>query len=142
MILLVRHARAGRRGHAGPDDSARPLDNRGLRQARALPELLEGYEIRRVLSSPFARCVQTVEPLAERLGLEVERRTSLAEDAPGDIARALLVALGDAAAVCTHGDVIAELIGSGRRAHKGSVWVLEPGTLEPVEYLRARATSG
>ena len=136
MILLIRHGRAGRRGHAGPDDSLRPLDEKGIRQARALPALLDAYRIDRIVSSPFTRCTQTVEPLAEQARLEIEQRMALAEGAPGDAARSLIRALGATAAVCTHGDVIAELIGSGRRAHKGSVWVLEPETLEPVEYLR------
>jgi phosphohistidine phosphatase SixA len=109
-----------------------------MRQARALPALLEAYRVDRVLSSPLTRCMQTVEPLAEQAGVEIEQRMALAEGASGDVARSLVRALGDHAAVCTHGDVVAELIGSGRRAHKGSVWVLEPDTLEPVEYLRPK----
>jgi 8-oxo-dGTP diphosphatase len=137
VILLLRHARAGRSGQAGPDDSLRPLDEKGRRQARALPELLAAYEIRRILTSPFARCLETVEPLSAALGIAVEQRAELAEGA-GDEADRLVTSLDDGALVCTHGDVIARLIGSGRRAHKGSVWLLQPYTLEPVEYLRAR----
>ena len=78
-----------------------------------------------------------MEPLSAALGIAVEQRAELAEGA-GDEADRLVTSLDDGALVCTHGDVIAQLIGSGRRAHKGSVWLLQPHTLEPVEYLRAR----
>ena len=70
----MRHGRAGKRGQAGSNDSRRPLDKRGVAQARALPALLAGFEIERILSSSFTRCVQTVEPLAEERGLGIEQR--------------------------------------------------------------------
>jgi phosphohistidine phosphatase SixA len=141
VILLIRHARAGRRGQAGPDDGARPLDRRGLAQAQALAQLTTGYPIERILSSPYVRCLQTVSPLAAALDLEVERCDALAEGASAGDARALVAGLGDVlAAVCTHGDVIAGLIGVERRARKGSVWVLEGADLRPVRYLKPPKT--
>ena len=137
MILLVRHGRAGKRGQVG-EDSLRPLDGRGRRQAAALPDLLAAYPVARVLTSPYTRCVQTVEPLAQRLGLEVEQHAELAEGATLGAVRDLLTSLdGQTVAACTHGDIIAELIGPGREAKKGSVWVLD-AALAPVEYLTAR----
>jgi phosphohistidine phosphatase SixA len=137
-ILLVRHARAGTRGTYA-DDTARPLDEKGAKQAKRLAKLLVDRPIRRILSSPYVRCVQTVEPLAERLKLEIELREELAEGAPApavlDLMRSLSDLDGDAV-LCTHGDVIAELIGYDRPAKKGSVWVLDPARdFEPVRYL-------
>ncbi len=138
MILLVRHGRAGKRGQSGGDDRLRPLDGKGRRQSARLPDVLAAYPLTRILSSPYTRCVETVEPLAGRLGLPVEQRDELAEGAPGVAARDLLRSLGGATvAACTHGDVIAELIGAGREAKKGSVWVLDGESLSPVEYLKA-----
>ena len=82
IVYLVRHARAGHRATwQGEDDSLRPLDERGRRQADALVAQLADREFARILSSPFARCVQTVEPLAEARGLPVEAVDSLAEGA-------------------------------------------------------------
>ena len=138
MILLVRHGRAGKRGQSGVDDSVRPLDGRGRRQAAALPDLLAAYPVERVLTSPYTRCVQTVEPLAQLLGVEIEQRGELAEGTPVASVRDLLASLnGQTVAACTHGDIIAELIGPGREAKKGSVWVLADAGLVPVEYLTA-----
>lgn len=138
MILLVRHGRAGKRGQSGGDDSMRPLDTKGRSQAAALPDLLAAYPVTRVLTSPYIRCVQTVDPLARRLGVEIEQRLELAEGTPPRPVRDLLASLaGETAAVCTHGDIIAELIGPGREAKKGSVWVLDGPALDPVEYLKS-----
>jgi phosphohistidine phosphatase SixA len=136
VMLVVRHGRAGKRGQAGGDDSGRRLDGRGRRQALALSELLAGYPVDRILSSPYARCLETVGPLASRLDLELEPRGELAEGASAAAVRGLIAELGRSGAVlCTHGDVIAELIGPGRKAGKGSVWVLDGDDLRPVEYL-------
>ena len=138
MILLIRHGRAGKRSAWAGDDRLRPLDTKGRRQAASLPGLLAGFGIERVLSSPFRRCVETVEPLAAELHLDVEQRAELAEGADAvDVGRLLNEAGGTTVALCTHGDVIAEVIGAGRKAEKGSVWVIEAAHRSPVQHLRA-----
>lgn len=125
-LLLVRHASAGSRADWQGDDLLRPLDERGRRQAEALPALLAGYEVARVLTSPFARCRETVEPLACALGLPLEERAELAEGARREDALALVHELeGTTAVLCTHGDVVEELL--GEQSRKGSTWVLDPG---------------
>ena len=66
-VYVVRHGKAGSRsGWTEPDDQ-RPLTKAGRRQAGALADMLAGDHVTRVLSSPYVRCRQTVEPLAERL---------------------------------------------------------------------------
>lgn len=122
-ILLVRHASAGDREAWRGDDSRRPLDERGEREAEALPELLKDFDVQRVLCSPSLRCVQTVEPLARRRGLSLEERPELGEGSRREAVLALLDELGDAAVLCTHGDVIMQLL--GRETPKGSTTVLE-----------------
>ena len=137
MILLVRHGRAGKRGAWAGDDRLRPLDTKGRRQAAELPRLLAGFGIERILSSPYRRCVETVEPLAADLNLDIELRAELAEGAdPVDVRRLLNEAGRTTVAFCTHGDVIAGLIGAERKAEKGSVWVIEAAHRSPVQYLR------
>ena len=110
MSVLLRHASAGDRDHWAGDDRLRPLDEKGRRQAEKIAKALGAEEIKRVVSSPYARCVQTVEPLAAALGLEVELDDRLAEGGDGS-ARALFEEPGVVA--CTHGDVIFELLGYG-----------------------------
>jgi len=138
VILLIRHGRAGKRSAWAGDDSLRPLDSKGLRQAAALPRLLAGFGIERILSSPYRRCVETVDPLAADLNLDIEQRAELAEGADAaDVRRMVNEAGRTTVALCTHGDVIARLIGAERKAAKGSVWVIEAAHCNPVQYLRA-----
>ncbi len=136
--LLVRHARAGRRAEWTEDDRLRPLDKKGRRQAKALADTLSELEAGRLLSSPYVRCVQTLEPAAERIGLPIEERDELAEGASAGEVIALLAELGSAvAALSTHGDVIEALLGVGRPCKKGAVWVLDvrDGQVRPARYL-------
>lgn len=131
-VLLVRHAEAGDRRRWEGDDRERPLSGEGRRQAERLVEALHDQPVGRILSSPYARCVQTVEPLAAARGLPVEPTDALAEGAGGASVRRLLAEVGDAV-LCSHGDVVQELVEDlGRRGvavegglAKGSTWVLD-----------------
>jgi 8-oxo-dGTP diphosphatase len=97
--------------------------------------MLSGVPIGRVLSSPATRCVQTVEPLAITLGLEVDEHPDLWEGANVSHTLALLEQQPVQTIVaCSHGDVIPELIDmlaasgtalTGRGCEKGSIWVLD-----------------
>jgi 8-oxo-(d)GTP phosphatase len=79
-LLLVRHAHAGHRSDFDGPDELRPLDRRGWRQARRLADLLPAFHPVGLLSADRVRCRQTLEPLAERLGLPVERAGELGEE--------------------------------------------------------------
>jgi phosphohistidine phosphatase SixA len=135
-ILLVRHASAGDRKTWKGDDRLRPLDERGRRQAEGLVDLLRGYRPSRMLSSGYVRCRETVEPLARALGLTVEERGELVEGASSADVLSLASRLADdVVGLCTHGDVVAELL--GEESKKGSTWILrlEGDALARVEYL-------
>jgi 8-oxo-dGTP diphosphatase len=78
-VVVVRHASAGDRDTwEGPDED-RPLDEVGHRQAVALVGLLRAYDIRRIHSSDFLRCRETVAPLATAQGLPVDVQPLLGE---------------------------------------------------------------
>ena len=141
LLLLVRHAHAGRRG-AGPTDLERPLDERGLRQAAALPALLlpllrDGADGAGpwIASSPARRCIETVTPLAEALGAEVSIDAALVEGADVRPLHERLDALERPTVWSSHGDVIPELLamlarrgldlGPDVSCRKGSTWVLD-----------------
>jgi broad specificity phosphatase PhoE len=81
IVYLVRHASAEARETWGGDDRSRPLDGRGLRQAEELADQLGRREFRRIVSSPYVRCVETVVPLAHARGLAVEHADALGEAA-------------------------------------------------------------
>jgi len=117
-VVLLRHARAGEREEWIGDDFHRPLDDRGRRQAQELVAELVALGVRRAISSPYVRCVQTLEPL----GLQVEHDDRLAEGATRAATLELLDSLEDAVA-CTHGDVIEAVL--GRTLKKGAFVVLD-----------------
>ncbi len=120
--VLLRHASAGDRDHWTVEDRLRPLDARGRKQAAALVELLRPLGVRRVVSSPYVRCVETVEPLAAALELPVEPDDRLAEGA----GHAALAVVREAGVVCcTHGDIVEAVLGRGLK--KGAAVVLSGG---------------
>jgi 8-oxo-(d)GTP phosphatase len=136
-VLLIRHADAGSRRDWQGTDRDRTLSKKGRRQADALIAVVEKYTPARLLSSPYQRCVETLKPSAEAMGIEIEIREELAEGHGGD-ALGLIRSLADQdVALCTHGDVIPDVLtaladedrldlGLEPRQAKGSVWILEP----------------
>ena len=64
------------------------------------------------MSSPFVRCVQTLQPLAQALDVAVETSELLAEGADGEPALDLLLSLShdESVACCTHGDVLYDVV--------------------------------
>jgi len=134
-VYLVRHAKAGSRRNWSGDDVQRPLSRPGKRQASELAEALRHAGISRIVSSPYVRCVQTVEPLAGVVGIPVDVSDALAEGAPVSESVALFEKLArEDVALCSHGDVIGDLLMhladhgvrlDDFRLEKGSVWVVE-----------------
>jgi 8-oxo-dGTP diphosphatase len=124
MPYLIRHASAGDRDTWIGDDRARPLDDHGHRQAAALVEMLADRPLSGVLTSPYLRCVQTVDPLARARARPLQYRRELGDDAELEEALSLLRGLGEgAAALCSHGDLIRELL--GEELDKGAVAVVD-----------------
>jgi phosphohistidine phosphatase SixA len=132
---LLRHANAGnRRGWEGPDEE-RPLSAKGRAQSEAIADQLAKADPMRLLTSPYVRCVQTLEPLGERLGLAVEHEPALAEGQPVESVLHLLNEVPDGTVLCSHGDIVADTIDALIRRgavldgqpewRKGSWWVLE-----------------
>ncbi|MCE3287347.1 MAG: putative superfamily hydrolase [Gaiellaceae bacterium] len=135
-IHLIRHAKAKSRLAWEEPDELRPLTKRGRREAAVLAARLGEQPLARLVSSPFVRCVQTLEPLAVALDLPIETTDLLAEGADGARAAGLMLSLSadGAIACCTHGDVLFDVVdlvaesGVGldapRAAPVASTWVL------------------
>ena len=142
-FYVVRHAKAGSRSHWTGDDRKRPLSKKGQQQAEAIASRLGNLRIAFIFSSPYLRCVQTVEPLSRKLHIEVTQAIELAE---GRGVRGLYRFFDDPAldrvVLCTHGDLMWELVEdlTNRRVlpafkeafDKGSTWAVEVDDGLPV----------
>ncbi|RZS39263.1 8-oxo-dGTP diphosphatase [Herbihabitans rhizosphaerae] len=140
IVLLVRHAKAGRRSEWTDDDSLRPLTSVGHEQARALAGMLPLFGADRVFSAPRVRCVQTVQPVADALGVPVTDERLMSEEGYWHDERTAvdcfleIVGRGGTPVVCSQGGAIPDLVNrlavrAGIRMHdipskKASTWVL------------------
>jgi 8-oxo-(d)GTP phosphatase len=136
VILLVRHAKAGKRGDWAGDDDDRPLDVAGQAQARRLADLLAFFAPDRIVSADLVRCIDTVRPLAERLELDVQidpvfaDRSYTASPSASEDALMSLAKPGRVTVISSQGTTIPRLVdrlGRGLRdtdTKKGAAWAL------------------
>lgn len=148
-IWLVRHGAAGSPvAWMGDDDDDRPITAKGERQAAGIAGALSDRKIDVILSSPAARCLQTVAPLAQATGRSPHIQPVLAEGTGERQILDLLDSLrGLHAVLCTHGDVVrsaVEMLAVRGMPHpedakfkKGSIWELtvDGGRFESAAYL-------
>jgi 8-oxo-dGTP diphosphatase len=148
VIVLVRHAKAGKRSEWHGEDAKRPLDPVGCAQAERLRDFLRYFAPDRVISAPPVRCVQTVQPLAEALGLDLVIDPVFSDDeyasAPGAAELALLALAkpNQVTVVCSQGTTIPGLVDRIARGirpsdtRKGAAWVLSvvDGTVVSADY--------
>lgn len=135
QLYLVRHAKAGERRLWKGDDIDRPLSKKGWKQAESVSKRLAKLDPQLVCSSPYVRCVQTLEPLAHRVGTHVAIDQRLCEDEPAEPVLELLATAPNGTVLCTHGDIIPAVIVALKKNgaklntppdwRKASVWVLK-----------------
>lgn len=139
-VLIVRHGTAGRKARYHGDDRLRPLDAKGRAQAKSLVPQLLAFGASSVYAADRERCRQTVELLADELGVPIPMEPTLTEEAYAQDPQAAhervlaIAALGGTPAICTQGKVIPFLIDwlckrdgvtpDKSRNRKGSTWVL------------------
>jgi broad specificity phosphatase PhoE len=146
-LFVVRHVKAGDRSRWEGPDEERPASKNGRAQAVAIADRLEPENVSALISSPSLRCIQSVEPLADRLGLKVEVDERLAEDSTLKAVLAVVNHVPDRAVLCSHGDVIPELIEAlvrhgmevttARDWRKATLWVLEATDDDDRRFTRA-----
>jgi broad specificity phosphatase PhoE len=138
-VYLIRHADA----MPGADEvveggyDAQALSTLGRRQAQALAERLKSSGVAAIYSSPIARAIQTAQPTADALGLEVRIEHDLREIELGPIGPEVL---GTATP-----QELSEALRKRMReiaflAMSTGRWEHIPGS-EPVAALKARATA-
>lgn len=153
VIVLVRHAKAGKRSQWHGEDCKRPLDSVGRAQALRLVPFLSSFGIERVVSAEPVRCVQTVHPFADSAGLDVVIDPVFGDHsfaaAPTSAETALLALAkpGRVSLVSSQGDTIPALVDRVTRGvrptdtKKGAAWVLSlvDGTVVSADYYETGA---
>ncbi|MBB3158982.1 8-oxo-dGTP diphosphatase [Microbacterium proteolyticum] len=150
-IVVLRHGKARSREEWDGDDTDRPLNARGRKQAEAIVGPLLAFGVRRVLSSPAERCVRTATPIAQAIGQRVQLTADISQDAwergRAD-ARAVIgqrVRARKPVVLTSHGPVLPALLhelalatGTMSGSYLGSASTLEPGAFSvahvPVEH--------
>ena len=80
-VYFVRHAQPNYENH---DDLTRELTEKGLQDRMKVVEVLREIPVHAVLSSPYKRAVDTVQPLADQRGLSVVTDADFRERKVGD----------------------------------------------------------
>ena len=78
-LILLRHAKATPREDWKGEEAKRPLLPEGKQQAKRLIQILKAFGPKRLVTSPWTRCKQTVEPYAEACGKKLISRSQLTE---------------------------------------------------------------
>lgn len=154
-IIVLRHAKALPRGNWKGKDAARPLTARGKKQAAAIVGPLRAFGVEEIISSPAARCIKTVKPLAASLGARVRKSTRISQDAweigKSDARRVVgdRVRARTAVVLCSHGPVLPDILselalatGTLRGSYLGSASALEPAAFSVVHLSTANPGSG
>ncbi len=152
IVLLARHASAGKRSQWHRPDHLRPLDGAGRRDAADMAQLVAAFAPEAVYAAGPVRCWQTADPVGKNLRLPVEPAPELSDDGyaarPERAAEALrrLAAAHQVSYVCSQGLAIPGLLTDLKAAPdvdtgKGSLWALGFSTDHQVvfaDYYRRR----
>ena len=157
-LYFLRHAHAGDPEAWTGDDAARPLSDKGEKQAERLGTFLAGvgFTPDAIISSPKLRAAQTAEIVARHLGIQISFDDRLAGAFEVETLETLLGDAGDPVRPVVVGhdpdfsDVLAELSGASRlpmpkgalarvdierplRAGGGTLhWLVPPDLLKPT----------
>ena len=113
-ITMLRHCQATPKGQVA--DHERPLTDLGKEQAQMLIEMVSAFGPQRAFTSDAVRCVETVTPTADALGIPLKIRPALSQDSynAGDLT-ALRRVVGrrvqkrKSAILCSHRPVLPEI---------------------------------
>ncbi|RYJ05389.1 MAG: NUDIX hydrolase, partial [Actinomycetales bacterium] len=112
-LVVLRHARAVKRGTWPGSDDERPLTTVGREQARSLIPVLSAYGVTRVVSSDSLRCLRTIAPYVRDHVLSIDADPGLNEDdsTPVTIRSAVagLMASKENAVICSHRPVLPQI---------------------------------
>jgi len=154
-VIALRHAKAMSRSDWDLSDAARPLTDRGRKQAKSIVGPLRAFGVRKIVTSDAVRCVETVTPLAKALARKPVKTEKISQDAWEDGVADLRsivgrrVRAGKPAVLCSHGPVLPALLseialatGTVHGSYLGSASDLEPAAFSVVHLSATNPGSG
>ncbi len=149
-LILLRHAKATPRGDWPGEEAKRPLLPEGEKQAKRLVGVLGAYAPKRLVTSPWKRCHQTVEPFAKAKKRKLIERSQLTELSstlsPRKTKHAVehLFDESKSALLCSHRPALPTITQTLATRSKGVVReeILAATDLQPAEFIVLRLTMG
>jgi 8-oxo-(d)GTP phosphatase len=145
-LIVLRHAKATPRSDWSLSEKKRPLLPEGERQAKRLANLLAAYGPKRVVTSPWKRCHDTVVPYARLRKRAIVERGQLTEASNAKGPRRTKNVIEDlledskTAVVCTHRPALPDVLDAlAALANPAEEILLNEGrALRPGDFLIAR----
>lgn len=115
-VIALRHGKAVPPSSWDGPDATRPLLHRGLEQAKSVASAIAAYHPEKLLSSPAARCLSTIGPLATLTGLPVKTAAGISQDAyeagTATVRQVVERRLdkGKSVVFCSHGPVLPDIL--------------------------------
>lgn len=149
-LVLLRHAKATPRSDWKGSEAKRPLLPEGKQQAKRLVSLLNAYSPKRLVTSPWTRCDQTIEPFARSTKRTVIYRSQLTELSsvlsPRRTKHAVeaLFDSSKSALICSHRPALPTITQTlaNRAVAEVREQILAATTLEPAEFVVLRLSMG
>lgn len=124
-LIVLRHAKATVRSEWKGQEAKRPLLSEGKLQAKALIPLIAAYGPRRLITSPWVRCHDTIAPYSEARKQKLIERHQLTE-------------LGNKKRPARTQDVVTDLLGTSKSGLICSHRPALPSILQPFSAMAAK----
>jgi 8-oxo-dGTP diphosphatase len=149
-LVLLRHAMATPRTDWKGQEAKRPLLPEGRQQAKRLVSLLGAFGPKRLVTSPWKRCEQTIEPYAKAGKTKIIERSQLTELSsqlsPRKTKQAVesLFDQSKSALLCSHRPALPTITQTLAANAKAAIKeeILAATTLSPAEFVVLRMTMG
>jgi 8-oxo-dGTP diphosphatase len=149
-LIILRHTTATPRRSWAGEEAKRPLLLEGKQQAKRLVNLLDAYGPKRLVTSPWTRCQQTVAPYAKMTNRTLIERSQLTELAnergPRKTKNVIEDTFGQTknALICSHRPALPTIIETFSKHAGADIARALAGekTLSPGEFFVLRLTTG
>jgi 8-oxo-dGTP diphosphatase len=149
-LVILRHALATPRTEWKGQESKRPLLPEGRQQAKRLVSLIGAFGPKRLVTSPWKRCEQTIEPYAKAGKKKIIERSQFTELSSKLTPRKTKVAVeaifdqSKSALLCSHRPALPTITQTLANYAKASIKeeILAATTLNPAEFVVLRLSIG